>query len=92
MESRQVRRAEARREAKEARSRMKALQHMEAGRALRERTRRREYNNPFPLYAVMKGSRSRVEKRKVQKGRPFGRILFEVGEAAYHATKGWRAA
>lgn len=92
MESRQVQRAEARRQAKRDRSQVKALMQMDAQRALRERTRRRSYDNPFSLFAVMKGSRSRVSDRQVRKGEAFGRILFEADGRAYHATRGWKRA
>lgn len=40
-------------------------------------------------------SRSRVNKRKVQKGKPFGRIIRKIDEYGrefrLHATKGWRS-
>lgn len=45
--------------------------------------------------SVISPSRSRVLKRRVKKGKEFGRIIFTEKsggrEISYHATKGWRS-
>ena len=72
-------------------------------RQLLERQTRREKDGFYgrPVADAISPSRSRIHKRKVKKGQPFGRIIVEridveafTGrriEVGYHATKGWRA-
>jgi hypothetical protein len=69
-----------------------------AKRALLERQSARENAGAYTgrsVGASIAPSRSRVTKRKVKKGKEFGRILVTVPvgnrEFSYHATKGWRS-
>lgn len=63
-------------------------------RALLDRQTRREkegyYEGKVSVASAISPSRSRVTKRRVKKGQPFGRIIAKVGGLEYHATKGWR--
>jgi hypothetical protein len=63
-------------------------------RALLDRQTRREkegyYLGKVSVASVISPSRSRVTKRRVKKGQPFGRIITKAGGLEYHATKGWR--
>lgn len=69
----------------------------EAQRERLERQTRREKAEFYgrAVASLISPSRSRITKRKVQKGKLEGRILTvknELGrERQYHATKGWRS-
>lgn len=96
--SRQVTRAEERAAKKFAASTLKANARRTAKRALLERQTLREKSDAYTgrsVAAAIAPSRSRLDKRKVQKGKPFGRILVSetIGsrEYSYHATKGVRS-
>jgi len=98
MISRQVERAEGRQELKEADRCAKERMRKERQNALLERQTVREKEGLYvgrSVASAVSPSRSRIDKRKVQKGKPFGRILhvevFGSREVSYHATKGWRS-
>jgi hypothetical protein len=75
----------------------KAKARKDAQRQLLERQTRREKAGFYgrPLADFISPSRSRITKRKVQKGNLNGRIIKvisdDTGELQYHATKGWRS-
>lgn len=96
--TRQTNRSEARAAAKEALTLAKEQARTVAKRALLERQSARENAGAYTGRSVgsaIAPSRSRITKRKVKKGKEFGRILMTetVGdrEFSYHATKGWRS-
>ncbi len=96
--SRQTNRYAARVEMKDARSDEKMEARTVARRKLLERQTARENSGFYEGRSVgsaIAPSRSRTTKRKVKKGKEFGRILSTetIGdrEISYHATKGWRS-
>lgn len=69
-----------------------------AKRALLERQTAREKAGAYKgrsTASAMAMSRSRLDKRKIQKGKPHGRVLRTITqfgrEFYFHATKGWRS-
>lgn len=95
MESRQVQRAEIRRQLKLMFQERKKEAFNIQSRSLRQRQLRREKEGSYSglsTVACMAGSKSRIGERQVMKGQYEGRILFETERGAYHATKGWRSA
>lgn len=96
--SRQTQRDFARAVEKSVTSKAKQEARTKAKRALLERQTTREnagaYDDRLPVSAMIAPSRSRVSTRKVQKGKPFGRIIRTLvtgREFMLHATKGWRS-
>lgn len=94
MESRQVRRAREREQQSYVNSAVREKLRRTAKRKLLERQTEREKSGFYTgsVASLISPSRSRVTKRKVKKGQPFGRIIRKISGMAYHATKGWRVA
>lgn len=99
MISRQITRQENRAVGKAALKRAKFLARKQAKKALLDRQSQREasgfYEGRRSVGTTISLSRSRVNSRKVQKAKPFGRILNTIvrfgREIQLHATKGFRS-
>jgi hypothetical protein len=95
--SRQLTRWLTRQAEKQRKAEAAARARKEAQRQLLERQTRREKEGFYgrPVASAISESRSRITKRKVQKGKLNGRILETKAkfgrEWQYHATKGWRS-
>lgn len=95
--SRQMLRAEERANAKTTKHTEYLAARAAAKRDLLDRQTEREKAGAYvgrSVAAAIAPSRSRLDKRKVQKGKPFGRIIRSIDdlgrEFRLHATKGWR--
>lgn len=95
--SRQVSRQIARRQAKNSAAEKSEADRTAARRELLRRQSEREKSGFYTGRSVganVSPSRSRIQKRKVQKGKAFGRILRTISECGreiqFHATKGCR--
>lgn len=96
--TRQINRQIARAEAKAELAQGKLDARKVAKRSLLERQTAREKAELYTgrsVGASISPSRSRITKRRVKKGVPFGRIILTQGqftrEFTLHATKGWRS-
>lgn len=96
--TRQTERQNARISAKADLSHAKQEGRKAAKRVLLERQTVREKSGFYSgrsVGASIAPSRSRIDKRKVRKGKAFGRIIISFTEGSrefeFHATKGWRS-